>query len=156
MLIGVVAHTDHTIRQITEYAAAILAGDHRKTPGADGMALLCTEEGIDLRFFDGDLQLIVIRVEHLHNTVDLHARVVFIPQVRNRGVAHLPLGNIQIMSIAVYQTAPRPYGQHPALDTGADTAQILPVGKEIPLAAVGKPAGTNGEVSFTLHLDDNS
>ena len=52
MLIGVVAHTDHTIRQITEYAAAILAGDHRKTPGADGMALLCTEEGIDLRFFD--------------------------------------------------------------------------------------------------------
>lgn len=99
MLIGVVTHTDHAIRQITEHAATILARNHSKAPGANGMTLLCPKEGIDLRFFDGDLQLIVIRVEHLHNTVDLHARVVFIPQVRNRGVAHLPLGNIQIMSI---------------------------------------------------------
>lgn len=156
MLIGVVAHTDHTIGQVAEHAATVFAGDHRKAAGTDGVALLRTEEGIDLRLLDGDLQLIVIRVKYLHDAVDLHAGVVFIAQVWDRRIAHLSLGDIKIVAVAVHKASPGANSQHPALDAGSDAVQILPVGKEIPLAAIGKPAGTNGEAAFTLHLDDDT
>ena len=155
MLIGVVAHTDHTIGQVAEHTAAVLARDHREAPGTDGVTLLCTEEGIDLRLLDGDLQLIVIRVKYLHDAVDLHAGVVLVAQIGNGGVAHLPLSDIQIMAVAVHKAAPRADSQHPAFDTGSDTVQIFAVSEKIPLAAVCKPAGTNGEAAFALHLDDN-
>ena len=137
MLIGIVAHADHTIGQVAEYTAAVFARDHRKAPGTDRVALLRAEEGINFRFLDGDLQFVLYRVEHLHNAVDLHAGMVFIAQVGNRCVAHLPLRDVQVMAIAVHKAATGANSQHPALDTRADAVQILPVGKVIPLAAVG-------------------
>lgn len=56
VLIGVVAHTGHAVREVAENAAAIFAGDHRKAAGAYGVALLRTKEGVDFRFFRGNNQ----------------------------------------------------------------------------------------------------
>ena len=120
MLIGVVAHTDHTIGQVAEHTATVFAGDHRKAAGTDGVALLRTEEGIDLRLLDGDLQLIVIRVKYLHDAVDLHAGVVFIAQVWDRRIAHLSLGDIKIVAVAVHKASPGANSQHPALDAATE------------------------------------
>ena len=46
VLIGVVAHTGHAVREVAENAAAIFAGDHRKAAGAYGVTLLRTKEGV--------------------------------------------------------------------------------------------------------------
>ena len=71
VLIGVVAHTGHAVREVAENAAAIFAGDHRKAAGAYGVALLRTKEGVDFRFFRGNNQFTSTGVILLFNAVDL-------------------------------------------------------------------------------------
>ena len=71
VLIGVVAHTGHTVREIAENAAAIFAGDHRKAAGAYGVALLRAKEGVNLRFLGGNDQFTGTGVILFYNAVDL-------------------------------------------------------------------------------------
>lgn len=71
VLIGVVAHTGHAVREVAENAAAIFAGDHRKAAGAYGVTLLRTKEGVDLRFLGGNDQFTGARMILFYNAVDL-------------------------------------------------------------------------------------
>ena len=71
VLIGVVTHTGHAIREVAEYAAAIFSGDHRKAAGAYRVTLLRTKEGVDFRFFRGNNQFTSTGVILLYNAVDL-------------------------------------------------------------------------------------
>ena len=71
VLIGVVTHTGHAVREVAENAAALFAGDHRKAAGAYGVALLRTKEGVDFRFFRGNNQFTGARMILFYNAVDL-------------------------------------------------------------------------------------
>lgn len=123
VLVGVVAHADGAVGQIAEHAAAVLAGDGGVPAAVHGVALLRTVEGIGLGGLHRDLEVVLVRVEGNHFAVQLLAGVVFLPQVGDGGVPQLPLGEIDVMAVALHQAAPGPHGQHPALDLGADPVQ---------------------------------
>ena len=155
MLVGVVAHTDSAVGQVAEHAAAIFPGDGGVPAAAYGVALLRAVEGIGLGGLHRNLEVILLRVEASHNAVQFLAGVVLIPQVGDGGVPQLPLGQIDVMAVALHQTAPGPHRQHPALDLCPDPVQSIPVSKEIPLGSGGQAPGGHGHAVFPVHLDDD-
>ena len=73
MLIGVVAHADGAVGQITEHAAAVLPGDDGGTAAADRVSLLCAVKGVGLGGFYRNLKIVLLRVESGNNAVQLLA-----------------------------------------------------------------------------------
>lgn len=58
VLVGIVAHDNCSIRQITEHTAAVLAGDNCQPTASNGMPIFGTVVGIDFHFLDGNNQFI--------------------------------------------------------------------------------------------------
>ena len=114
MVIGVAAHADRPIRQIAEHSAAVLPGNGSLSPAAHGMTQFCALKGVRLCFFDGDPQSIRSGVITFYNALQFLAGMVGIPQVRDGGVPQIPLGEIDVMTIALHQAPPGANRQHPA------------------------------------------
>ena len=123
VLVGVVAHADGAVGQIAEHAAAVFPGDGGVPAAAHGVALLRAVEGVRLGGLHRNLEVVLLRVEAGDNALQLLPGVVLLPQVGDGGVPQLPLGEIDVMAVALHQAAPGPHGQHPALDLGADPVQ---------------------------------
>ena len=155
MLVGIIAHTGHTVCKITKYAAAIFAGDHRKAAGTYRVALLRAKERIDLRFFGGDDQFSGMGMKLLYNAVDFRPRMELRAKVRDCRIAQIPLCHIQIVTVAVHKAAARTNRQHPAGNAGTSAVEILTGGEEVTLVAAGHPTGSLGAASGALHLGDD-
>ena len=119
------------------------------------MALLGAQKRIDLRLLNRDLQLLPDRIKNLDDAIHLHPGMVFIPQIRNGGIAHFTLRHVNIMSIAFYQTPPGTNREDLTAHPCTNAMQILTMRKKVSLRAARQPTGSDRKAALPVYLDDN-
>lgn len=141
---GVGAHDHHAVGEVAEDAAGIFARNLRLPPGALRVAQLRSVEGVGIGFLDGDHKPSKLTVIALHDAVQFLTTAVLLPQIGNGGVAHLPLGQVNVISPAFHKAAPGADGQYTALDPCPTSVQGGLGGEVIAARPQGDAAGGNG------------
>ena len=149
---GIGAHDHHAVREVAEDAAGILARDLRLPPSPYRVAQFRAVKGIWDGLLDGDDQFPALLVVVLHDAVQGVAPVVLLPQVGDGGIAHLPLGQVDVVSATLHQAAPGTDGQHVALDPRPAPVHGRLGGEVIAAGTQGQPAGGDGEAGLSVHM----
>ena len=149
------AHADGSIRQVAEHADGIFACNSGLAMGADGMAEVGTVKGIGVRFLYGDQQSPCCLVIAFDDTVQLITGMILCPKIGKCGIAHIPLGQINVKAVTLHQTTASSNGQNTAFHSGIEPIERRLGGEVIAPGCYGQPPGANGKAAFTVHVDDN-